>query len=227
MAETRRGKMASLEKKLSESNQYLRDHPRASLSVQQKNLNAFIAKMKMTGYVALSCSEEDEMTIGISVDKEALAALALLDGCYAIKTDLTDAGEISKELIHEHYKALAQVEWAFRTEKSQLRVRPVYLRKEHRTKAHLAVCMLAYMIEKHLRDKWKDLNITVMEGIAKLGSIVGLKTKIGKEKEIIWIGKPDVQAKELLDRAGVILPAYLPDWETLVSTKKKLPPNRK
>src|SRR5699024_10001318 len=108
-----------------------------------------------------------------------------------------------------------------------LKIRPVYLRKAHRTKGHLMVCMLAYMIEKHLREKWKDLDITVMEGVQKLDSIVGLKTNIGNKKEVIWIGKHDAQAKELLDKAEVVLPSYLPAKETDVTTKKKLQSRRK
>jgi hypothetical protein len=87
--------------------------------------------------------------------------------------------------------------------------------------------MLAYMIEKYLREKWKGLDITVMEGIAKLGTIVGLKTNFGKEKEVIWIGKPDEQSKELLDKAGVALPKFLPAKETIVVTKSFLPNHRK
>jgi len=43
--------------------------------------------------------------------------LEQLDGCYVLKTDLS-ATAASKELIHERYKDLALVEWAFRTSKT-------------------------------------------------------------------------------------------------------------
>lgn len=135
--------------------------------------------------------------------------------------------EFSLKSSDSRYKSLALVEWAFRTEKSQMEIRPIYLRKEHRTKGHLIVCMLAYKIEKYLRNCWKNLDITVEEGIEKLNSIIGLKTQTGPDKQIIWIPEPDELSRQLLDKAKVVLPSYLPTKETIVSTNEKLTKHRK
>lgn len=226
MAENRKDKIEALKERVDNSNTYLQDHPKAALATQKKNIDAFISKLKMTTYAGLSGTEEDHKLV-LVINEKALEEIAKLDGCYAMKTDLMDSKETPKEEVHKHYKALAEVEWAFRTQKSQLKIRPVFFRKAHRTRGHLMVCMFAYMIEKYLREKWKGLDITVMEGIAKLGTIVGLKTNFGKEKEVIWIGKPDEQSKELLDKAGVTLPKFLPAKETIVVTKSFLQNNRK
>lgn len=226
MAENRQAKIEALKKRVENSNNYLQDHPKAALTTQQKHLEAFISKLKMTTYVELHGIEDDRKLV-LVINEKALEEIAKLDGCYAMKTDLLESEETSKEEVHQHYKALAEVEWAFRTQKSQLKIRPVFFRKAHRTKGHLMVCMFAYMIEKHLREKWRDIDVTVMEGVSKLSSIVGLKTNFGKEKEVIWIGKPDEQSKELLDKAGVILPKFLPAKETIVATKSNLPKHRK
>ena len=49
--------------------------------------------------------------------------------------------------MHARYKDLAKVESAFRTIKTgMLGIRPVYVRKESRTRGHVVVTMLGYMI---------------------------------------------------------------------------------
>ena len=96
----------------------------------------------MTTYAGLSGTEEDHKLV-LVINEKALEEIAKLDGCYAMKTDLMDSKETPKEEVHKHYKALAEVEWAFRTQKSQLKIRPVFFRKAHRTRGHLMVCMFA------------------------------------------------------------------------------------
>ena len=56
------------------------------------------------------------------------------------------------------YKSLSQVEEAFRCYKSiDLKVRPIYHYKGDRVKAHIFLCMLAYSVEWHLRQKLAPL----------------------------------------------------------------------
>ena len=40
-----------------------------------------------------------------------------------------------------------------------LEIRPLFLRKDSRTRGHVFICMLSYMITKHIWDKLKHLNI--------------------------------------------------------------------
>ncbi len=55
-------------------------------------------------------------------------------------------------MIHDRYCGLAQVEQDFRVMKTEhLEVRPVYVRKESRTKGHVFVTMLALLIQRHIR----------------------------------------------------------------------------
>ena len=42
--------------------------------------------------------------------------------------------------------------------------------------------MLSYIIEKHLREKWIDLNVTVEEGIHELSSINCITVQVGAVK---------------------------------------------
>ena len=99
--------------------------------------------------------------MALTVDQEALTELARLDGCYALRTDLPKAVD-RKGVVHDRYKDLAQVEWAFRDSKSvHLEMRPVYLRAENRTRGHAVVVMLAYLMAQELRRRWRDIDLTV------------------------------------------------------------------
>ena len=74
-----------------------------------------------------------------------------LDGIYIIRTSLPRT-EIGAEHAVESYKALSRVERAFRILKAdRLQVRPIYLYSEHRVRAHVFLCMLAYYLEWHMR----------------------------------------------------------------------------
>ena len=56
------------------------------------------------------------------------------------------------------YKALAQVERAFRAMKTiDLHIRPIHHRLENRVRAHIFLCMLAYYVEWHMREAWREL----------------------------------------------------------------------
>ncbi|HUN04486.1 MAG TPA: hypothetical protein PLS00_16675, partial [Niabella sp.] len=223
---TRQGKIDSINNKIQKSNKYLEEHLRAKTGIQIRDITAYIKKLKMDKF-AEARTVGDKRQLELKIDETEMDQAAKLDGCYVIKSDLIDAKEIKKEELHSRYKSLSLVEWAFRTEKSQIEIRPIYLRKKHRTQAHLIVCMLAYKIEKYLRECWNELDLTVEEGMEKLSSIVGMKTKLGTKKEVVWLAEPDEMCKKLLSLAGVKMPSYLPAFETIVSTREKLPKHRK
>jgi len=84
-------------------------------------------------------------------DEASIQEEAALDGFYVVRTSLP-ASELSAEDTVAAYKALAQVERAFRSQKTvDLRVRPIYHRREPRVRAHVFLCMLAYHVEWHMR----------------------------------------------------------------------------
>ena len=56
------------------------------------------------------------------------------------------------------YKALAEVERAFRSMKTiDLHIRPIHHHLESRVRAHIFLCMLAYYVEWHMREAWREL----------------------------------------------------------------------
>jgi transposase len=84
---------------------------------------------------------------------EAIAAEAATDGIYVVRTSLAEAtlGDIDTV---RSYKSLSLVERAFRCIKTvDLHVRPVYHWLEGRVRAHVFLCMLAYYLEWHMRQR--------------------------------------------------------------------------
>ncbi len=87
---------------------------------------------------------------------ESIRAEGRLDGIYVIRTSLEQEALGDRETVAA-YKSLARVERAFRSMKSLLAVRPVFHWKERRVRAHLLLCMLAYYVEWHMRQRLAPL----------------------------------------------------------------------
>ena len=82
--------------------------------------------------------------------------------------------------MHDRYKDLAQVKWAFRDSKSaHLEMRPVYLRAENRTRGHAVVVMLAYLMAQELRRRWRDIDLAVREGLDRLAGLCVTEVRVG------------------------------------------------
>ena len=102
------------------------------------------------------------------------------------------------------------MEWAFRTMKSDtIELRPVLVRKQPRTRAHVFIAMLSYIIEKHLREKWKDINVTVEEGIHELSSINCITVQVEAVK-YSQIPEPREIGSKLLKALSVIPDTSMP-----------------
>jgi len=85
-------------------------------------------------------------------DQDSIAAEAKLDGIYVLRTsvatiDLDSPGVVSS------YKALAQVERAFRAFNTDLDIRPIRHRTEDRVRAHVFLRMLSYYISWHMQAR--------------------------------------------------------------------------
>jgi transposase len=88
---------------------------------------------------------------------QQIAAEAALDGLYVIRTSVPKKQMSSAETVRS-YKALAEVERAFRAMKTiDLHIRPIHHRLENRVRAHIFLCMLAYYVEWHMREAWREL----------------------------------------------------------------------
>ena len=98
---------------------------------------------------------------------DSIAAEAALDGLYIIRTSVP-AAQMDSAACVRNYKALANVERAFRSLKTiDLKVRPIHHRTADRVRAHIFLCMLAYYVEWHMREAWRALMFADTETQAK------------------------------------------------------------
>ena len=219
---SRQAKHAAVVNLSMECNQYLSEHPKASVDAALKKVRAKIKKLKCDKWLFATAGER---AIVVDRDEYELDQVALLDGCYVIKSDVSK-GNAEAQTLHDRYCDLEKVERAFRTMKSaHLEMRPVYVRKEESTKGHAFVVMLALLIQRELESCWAELDMTVEEGIGELGSIHMEELHIGSTA-IQTIPTPNLIEKELLEKAGIDLPSALPSRKANVHTKKKLPSER-
>jgi transposase len=84
---------------------------------------------------------------------DAIAAEAATDGLYVVRTSLAEDTLGDTDTVRS-YKSLSLVERAFRCIKTvDLHVRPVYHWLEDRVRGHVFLCMMAYYLEWHMRQK--------------------------------------------------------------------------
>ena len=84
---------------------------------------------------------------------DAIAAEAATDGLYVVRTSLAEATLGDADTVRS-YKSLSLVERAFRCVKTvDLHVRPVYHWLADRVRAQVFLCMLAYYLEWHMRQR--------------------------------------------------------------------------
>ena len=98
---------------------------------------------------------------------DSIASEAALDGIYIVRTSVPAAQMDAPECVRS-YKSLANVERAFKSMKTiDLKVRPIHHRLADRVRAHIFLCMLAYYVEWHLREAWRELMFADTEQQAK------------------------------------------------------------
>jgi hypothetical protein len=221
--DTRRAKLATLQALVAKHNQYLADHPRANVQGAWQKLVARAQTLRIADWVELTI---EERTITLTVKTNAQQEAAKLDGCYVLKTDLTPA-QAPKELVHDRYKDLASVEQAFRSCKTvHLEMRPIFLRREARTRAHALVVMLAYQIIRFLASCWSAFDVTVAEGLHALTTLCLVEVAPPHAPSYHCIPTPRDTIARLLHSADIKLPKAFSLSGVRVSTKKKLQSER-
>jgi len=133
----------------------------------------------------------------------------LSEGAYLLRSNITDW---SDEQLWKAYIQLAQAEAAFRIQKDQLQVRPIWHQRADRVQAHILVCFLAFVLWKCL-ELWQqraglgNSPRTVLEEIARIQSHdVILPTTTHGEIRLRCVTQPDAAQAALLERLGIVLP---------------------
>ena len=136
------------------------------------------------------------------------------EGCYLLRTNIRDW---NVEQLWRTYVQLSEAEAAFRIQKSELAIRPVWHQREDRVKAHILVCFLAYVLWKTL-EQWQSragLGNSPRTTLDELGRIqctdvvLPLAEDPRRKLRIRCVAKPDQAQALLLDRLGLRLPERL------------------
>jgi hypothetical protein len=92
-------------------------------------------------------------------DQDSIAAEAALDGIYVLRAS-AGTSELDSSQIVSSYKALAQVERAFRAFNTDLDIRPIRHRTETRVRAHVFLRMLSYYLTWHMHQRLAPMLFT-------------------------------------------------------------------
>jgi transposase len=137
---------------------------------------------------------------------------AVSEGAYLLRSNITDW---SDQQLWKAYIQLTQAEAAFRIQKDQLNVRPIWHQREDRVQAHILVCFLAFVLWKSL-EMWQsraglgNSPRTILEELARIQSHdVVLSTATHGQIRLRCVTQPDGDQAALLDRLGIVLPKRL------------------
>jgi transposase len=136
----------------------------------------------------------------------------LTEGAYILRSNVR---EWSAEELWRTYIQLTEAETAFRIQKSELRIRPIWHQKEERVLAHILVCFLAYVLWKTLAGWQKMASLgssprTILDEMRRIQSVdVVLPTVHGNEIRLRCVVKPDPAQEALISRLGFRLPRRL------------------
>jgi len=103
----------------------------------------------------------------MSINTAKIAKEERFDGFYAYGTSLDDDAIDVLRARSFHY----EIEHLFRTTKSHLEARPVYLQREERIRSHFLVCFLSMVIIKMLQKQINMPNVSIDRLIQTLRSI--------------------------------------------------------
>jgi len=136
------------------------------------------------------------------------------EGAYVLRTNVTDG---TPESLWQTYVQLTQAEAAFRIQKSELGLRPIWHQKAERVQAHILVCFLAYVLWKTLEQWQKRAGLghsprTLLQELGRIQSsdvVLPLADGSGRELRIRCVVRPDRAQALLLERLGLELPERL------------------
>ena len=157
--------------------------------------------------------EKEDRPAGFRLEVQASAPFDqwsdVSEGAYLLRSNITDW---SNEQLWKAYIQLTQAEAAFRIQKDQLAIRPIWHQRADRVEAHILVCFLAFVLWKSL-EMWQqraglgNSPKTVLEELARIQSHdVVLPTTAHGDIRLRCLTQPDAAQTALLDRLGIVLP---------------------
>lgn len=129
-------------------------------------------------------------------------------GNYILRTNWKES---DPKTIWKRYIKLTEVEDAFRTEKRDLGMRPIYHQKQDRTQAHIMVCFMAPAMWRTLQQWMKASGLGTaprkfIEEMRELKSLDVLLSAKDKTIRLRVVSTPSNELKVLLQRMKILMP---------------------
>ena len=172
------------------------------------------ANSRASGLFKVEVRTREDGGVAIAWEKvEAWREWAQLsEGCYMLRTNIPDW---DAEQLWRGYIQLTEAEAAFRIQKGDLGIRPIWHQKAERVQAHILVCFLAYVLWKTIGQMCKGAGLgdeprKVFDEIAQIRMIdVVMPTRKGVEIRRRCVEHPDHHQAILLDRLHLHLPRQI------------------
>lgn len=127
----------------------LRDPAKIGMRVGRK-----LDRFKMAKHFEVTIRKDH---LSWTVNDATVERESALDGIYVLRTSVVEE-QMPRDEVVRTYKSLSRVERAFRSLKTvDLKVRPIFHRRADRVRAHVFLCMLAYYVEWHMRERLAPL----------------------------------------------------------------------
>jgi len=206
-------KLGKLNRKVEQRNQQVRISPRCQPEAGLRNLQVWVARHKLAGLVELRL---EGRTLVLERKQAAMEQAMELAGCYVVVTDVPKP-QLSGQEVHDSYVSLQKVERDFRQLKTGLlEVRPVFVRKESRTRGHVFACMLALKLSREMEHRLQvafgttdaDPHATTLaDALAALSRLCLLEYPVDEKTTLTRLPQPDHRQKDILQALGVTLPS--------------------
>jgi transposase len=138
----------------------------------------------------------------------------LSEGTYILRSNIHDWTD---EQLWKIYIQLSEAEAAFRIQKSDLCIRPIWHHKQGRIKAHILICFLAYVLWKTLQQWQSRAGLghsprTILSEFSRIHSadiVLPLADGSKRELRLRCVVRPEREQELLLQRLGLTLPERL------------------
>lgn len=205
-------KLTKLTRKLQQRNEQVHKAPRCKPAAGQRQMLAWAARHKLAAVVDVRL---EDRTLVLERKETAIAQTMQLAGCYVVVTDVGKE-RMNDQAVHDSYVSLQRVERDFRQMKTGwLEVRPVFVRKESRTRGHVFCCMLALKVSRELERRLQaafgttDTNphaITPADALTSLSRLCLLEYPIDEHTTLTRLPRPDARQTEILAALELRLP---------------------
>lgn len=211
-ARRRADKWSKLQHLIMARNTFVDAAKRAKPATGLRLVQAWVKRHKLEAFVHVSLHEGRLM---VTRDTAAEAAATVLEGCYVLETDVPSI-TLDAQTVHDRYRDLYAVEHDFRTMKTGLlEMRPIFVRKARRTRAHVVVTMLALKVVREMRRALRaafgttdadKMAVTVEDALLALTRLCLLTYHL-QPTAVTRLPTPDAHQKAILDALGTPLPS--------------------